>query len=201
MFWYVIAVLVVMLAATVYVGRRAGARARHARVDPTHRLREQSPAELRAAIQRYCDEHSALRADIRHGGHLRVTWEVQTPDDPQEIPAVDRTYQVELKVGDDRTVYVRYGEGKVRWERAEDGQRHGPFIDWIWELSPRIEQPVAETDHVAEPIDNAPHTLDGLVQPLQRIVLAAGFSWQPVVDLESEVGNPAVPEQLSGTAR
>ncbi len=179
----VFSVLIVLVTATVVLWRFAQRRARRSRIEPTQHVKRLSPDDMRLRITTFCREHGALELRSEHG-HLYVTWRLADVHNEEDEPPPERTYSLELRVREAGTVYARYGEGKVTWVRTEAGEHRSPSVEWDWDMAPDFGGFEPATS--PEPAEHAPHTVDGLVIPIRRIVLDGGWAWQPVLEMPIE---------------
>lgn len=188
----VFSMLIVLVGGTFVLWHLDKRRARRARVDPPKWKHAVSTEELRGRLAKFCQEHPALDLLEEHG-HLLVTW-VLPKVHPAGDPALDRTSSLELRLREEGTVSVFEGEGAVTWARDEEGQLSGPSISWDWDLAPDFVHRLTPEDRMPEPTEHSPHTMAGLVHPLRRMVLDAGWAWQPVIEMPMEDR----PEQVMG---
>lgn len=184
-------VLTVLLIATWVIWRASHVRAARARIEPMQPTMlaptRSTPEDLRAAIHAFCSEHPGLRLDTSRGTML-VLWRL--PPEPGSIPIdrpVDRNWSVELKLAEDGTVLVRFGECVVRWTHMESEEIDVPSLhrvyDWRWNMLADFEAPEPVGEETVKVPEDAPYTNRGLVVPLRRLALSHGWAWQPTLDV------------------
>lgn len=180
--FFSLVVLMVVLTPLIFAWDRR--RARNARVEPEIAFKTLPPHELRRRIEEHARANPALL--LEHDGEDPViSWSLpQAADSAEGMPLM--TYALQLRIGDDAEVKVMYGEGRIAWQpHTETGAELRPTVDWKWDMAAEFGRPLNPGEVLIEPLERTAHTRSGLVLPLQQIVLEAGYSWQPVIDMES----------------
>lgn len=185
----VFSMVIVLVLATIVVWRLDHVRARWSRVEPTQHVKQLTRDDLQSRLVEFCRGHHALETHFEHG-HLYVTWRLSDVYEEKGEPP-EMTYSLELRVGSSGTVYARYGQGHVSWVRTDDAKFRHPTVEWDWDMAPDFGR-FEPGRTIPEPTEHSPHTVDGLVLPIRKIVLEAGWAWQPVLEMpiEDSVATP-----------
>ncbi len=177
-------ILIVALILTVVIPIRNHRRADRARVEPMPPIVKVSAQELAARIRAIGVTDEAIDV-FDEQGFLHARWNLDAERDHVEPhqDSPEKTYMVQMQIKD-HEVLVRYAEGVIHWEpKRSDSSRPSAFIDWEWPLTPIAGPEPSAGPWLPEGRRNGHRSLSGLVEPLRKVVLAAGFAWQPVLEM------------------
>ncbi len=144
------------------------------------------PEQLEERLESLVLEHPEVVVEA-HGERVTVSWnldEAAMRARPYEKDLTP-TYALELQITGESIVNVRYAVGTILWEVLDgDGSRPAPSIDWQWPLEPVPGPELDANDLEALDPGTAPRrSLRHLVLLTRQVVLDAGYTWQPVIDI------------------
>lgn len=185
MIWFVLIGMIVICAITVHTYARAQRRAMEARVEGV-RPQPLSAAQLQANLLAL-GRDPAILATETGAGRTVITWDLDaaTGLSAAEGNEDHLTQMIELAIRnvEQPVVEARFAVGEVSLEANEAGEV-SPTVAWDWPLIPEFGDAMTET-----PIGR--RTMAALAAPVRKVVLDAGYAWQPTITREAEVPDPA----------
>lgn len=150
-----------------------------------------SGVELREKLRLIGVDHPELKVDDV-GELIEVTWNLEPAADHAIVHenARDPTFKLELQIIEGDAVNVRFAVGEITWEpETDEGSRLLPSIVWRWPLEP-VSGPEAPDRHwsAADEGLHGHRNLRHLVELVRRVVLDAGYAWQPMLEISPGEG-------------